>query len=73
MRKVMMMSTGVLAVAAGCWATLIWWDVFVLALKGTAGVFLLLGGGMFIYMAREEKAADMLVKRILHKDQGEDI
>ena len=72
MRNMMMILTGILAVAAGCWATLVWWEVFVLAIKGTAGVFLLLGGGMLIYLARDEHAGEALLRRVLHKDQGEE-
>jgi hypothetical protein len=72
MRRTVMVVAGILAVAGGCWATLAWWDVFVLAIKGTAGVILLLGGGMLIYMSRDEHAADALVKRVLHKEQGEE-
>lgn len=68
MKKKIMILLGALLIIAGCWATIEWWDVFVLALKGTAGIILLLAGSFTIYFARKEGSVEKLMKRVTHTE-----
>lgn len=66
MKKTVWITAGTVLIIFGCWATIEWWDIFVLALKGTAGIISLLSGAFLIYFARKG-SVEKLVSRVTHK------
>lgn len=70
MKKVAHIFFGTLLIIFGCWATIQWWDVFVLALKGTAGIISLLVGAFLIYFSRKEGSVKKLSERVTHTEDS---
>lgn len=70
MKKIAHIFFGTCLIAFGCWASIVWWDIFVLALKGTAGILSLLAGSFLIYFARKGTSMKKLSERVTHTEES---
>lgn len=69
MKKTAQIVLGTLLIIFGCWASIAWWDIFVLALKGCAGIFSLLAGAFLIYFSRKDGNVKKLSQRLTHTEK----
>jgi hypothetical protein len=68
MKKVAQIVAGAALIIAGCYCTIIFWDTFVLAVKGTIGIIFLLAGAFAIYFARKGGTLKKLADRVTHNE-----
>lgn len=70
MKKFANIFFGTVLIVFGSWASVVWWDTFVLALKGTAGILSLLAGAFLIYFARKGGSVKKLSERVTHTEDS---